>query len=277
MDRSAPAGGYNFGAKIDYRKTIWSEFRSLLGKDRERASTLLMPSIEGVEISIAKSYGFPVFKMHVVDRNPAIVAHVKRRFPAVQAHGISLGRAVRKISRSGIRLLALNLDLCGNVGYPVIKELEAVANSLDPRTSPLLAVTVLRGRELEETQDEMDEWEEAMQLEAAMTTIQVSGGTVIDQKRLNLIRLCLFGGGFVSGDRNSSPVRSRFFPALLRAGIYKSTAGNQTMLWSIWYLIGRDAPWREVSSKTARYAVDALRAQFTFQKYPLDRVVELER
>lgn len=53
---------------------------------KSEASVFLMPSSEGDEVDVCLSHGFRERNLTVCDRNPAIVAHLKRRYPP-GAHG----------------------------------------------------------------------------------------------------------------------------------------------------------------------------------------------
>lgn len=139
MLRSAPVGGYDFGIKRQYRRTVWSAFGNLR---RPGDEALLLPSIEGDEIEVALNAGFKQSELHVVDRNPAIVATLKRRFPYINTYGVS----VQKIhDRLGHRLRFANLDLCGCISRALFLELRPFIRTL--QAEAYVTVTMLRGRE----------------------------------------------------------------------------------------------------------------------------------
>lgn len=144
--RRAPAGGYSFGAKRQYRREVWSLIRQLVVAPRE-AHVLLMPSIEGDEIDVALSKGFRQNHLHVVDRNPAIVATIKRRYPLVNTYGADAHKALFRIEASGVRLAAANLDLTGKLSDATATELVRCSLANAFHNGALVFVTLMRGRE----------------------------------------------------------------------------------------------------------------------------------
>ena len=147
MNRSAPQGGYNFGNKRQYRRNIWATARSFTDPhERSQAQILLMPSIEGKEIEVAENNGFRQCNMHVVDKNPAIVAHLKRRYPHITTYGVDIVAAVKRIAKAGIRLKVANFDLCSTAEHvkPIVKEIAGLPAFSDYH---LIFITCQRGRD----------------------------------------------------------------------------------------------------------------------------------
>jgi hypothetical protein len=150
MKRSAPLNGYNFGNKRQYRRHIWSAARSFCDPcDRSSAQILLMPSIEGKEIEVAENNGFRQCNMHIVDNNPAIVAHLKRRYPYITTYGVDLVSAVKRIAKAGIKLKIANFDLCSTAEKlsPMLYEISKLQAFAEPQH--LIFVTFQRGRDRE--------------------------------------------------------------------------------------------------------------------------------
>lgn len=128
--RTAPEGGYDFSQKKDYRRKVWATFRDTLKSLRlpvRESHALLMPSLEGDEIDVAIAAGFQEKHLHVVDKEPAIVATLKRRYPKINTYGVTASRAVERISRNGIKLRCLNLDFCYKVSDRFMDELQTIA------------------------------------------------------------------------------------------------------------------------------------------------------
>lgn len=128
--RTAPPGGYDFGKKRDYRRRVWASFRESLkriGVSIADAQALLMPSLEGDEIDVAVNAGFKQSHLHVVDSEPAIVATLKRRFPFINTYGVAVSRALLRMRGTGIRLHCANLDFCGSVTLPFLRELTLIS------------------------------------------------------------------------------------------------------------------------------------------------------
>ena len=142
--RTGPDVGYATNAKNAYRLKVWSTLADRCPVRPCHANTLLMPAREGLEIDVARSRGFSPYRMWILDRNPAVVAVHKRRWPAIQTVGRELIRAEEKIP--GASLHAANIDLCGNVSseltwFGIRNTARLMAED------SVIAVTVARGRE----------------------------------------------------------------------------------------------------------------------------------
>lgn len=216
-NRIAPDGGYTFGQKRQYRRDVWAAFKRVCWVPRAEAQCLLMPSSEGKEIDVALACGFREEHLHVVDRNPAIVAHLKRRYPKLQTYGTDLKAAGWRIADKGIRLHLANLDLCGCVGPTHFEEICYFCQSGALANGASVAVTALRGRE-QNANDLRDRGSRALQ-------VVLSGEgmppwmTDMDRGRVSEI---------VSAIRMAFGARAW----IRQAGRYMSASG-QTMLWVV--------------------------------------------
>jgi hypothetical protein len=221
-DRSAPDGGYNFLEKNIYRRQIWNLARR--SGQTVRGDVLLMPSIEGFEIGTAAAVGVPMHRMHIVDRNPAIVATLKRTYPDVHTYGVDVGRACERIAQAGVRLTFANLDFCSNV--PNLKdELARItsAGCWDPLS--LLVVTMLRGRESAQAIRGIDRIARRLEdpgslLHHYIRSVNTGRGEILtprDKARLVVTKMCL--------------MNERIWANPTRAGVYKSPESGQTLLW----------------------------------------------
>lgn len=151
MKRRGPRKGYNtgLGTKKQYRRDIWGKFSRYFERETKDKVALLMPSIEGDEVTEARSRGFR--ELHVVDDNPAIVATLQKRFPGITTYGVDLLRALQRMKDDGVTLHCANLDLTGPVSTRLGAILKAVAWSGVFAHGAVIAVTVLRGRESKAT------------------------------------------------------------------------------------------------------------------------------
>lgn len=240
MKRSAPESGYVGGTKNQYRRNVWAAFKAACGTQgwsKSQAHALLMPSAEGKEIDVALAAGFRENRLHVVDKNPAIVAHLKRRYSKINTYGVDIGAAAERIRRSGVRLKVANLDLCSNVSWSLCEDVLAGfsdAQCLDDVS--YVALTVLRGRErtdifnpIAERPDLfLDTWDERF--------AHVNGALgATDRLRI------AYASMFLCGKRVSiSRARHSDF-YVVKADTYKSTAGSQTMLWFVQQQVVRKA------------------------------------
>lgn len=276
MPRTAPTNGYDFSRKRDYRRKVWATFRDRLKANRLAVAdshALLMPSLEGDEIDVALNAGFREQHLHVVDKEPAIVATLKRRYPRVNTYGVTVSRAMSRIQRDGIKLRCANLDFCGQWSHRYALELIRVAffgfykgkltESLDAKgdkvllvdceSSPestgafdgvsLIAVSMLRGREnkiaLQQTfTNEMLDSARvnvARQLNTTPEEVTLASSClrVLREFSLNDRSRIMYVGHTLQLAQWDSLLKRKPTNELLRAEYYLSTSG-QTMLWSIW-------------------------------------------
>lgn len=222
--RRAPAGGYSFSEKEEYREHIWRGFQQLLAPDTRSRHVLLMPSIEGTEIGVAIRHGFCQQRLHVVDDNPAIVATLKRRYPAINTYGVSAVQACKRIGKAGIRLSAANFDFTRCVSWSAMEECIEIAQAGCWSRKAYIAVTVLRGREAPSAtafvraggKDRLIKW-------LAQRTYGTRPLSPADAGRV----LFAFSPFYSRGEHEPNHVRA------LRVGAYLSPAAHQTMLWAM--------------------------------------------
>lgn len=231
MKRIAPPGGYDCGAKPHIRRCVWATFRRWLrmtGTVAKEADALLMPSIEGTEGEVALANGIRIRRMHFVDRNPAIVAHLQRRFGGVNTYGVDYVRAAERISKTDRRLDLVNLDLCGRVGEVLFQKLVSFRLTGVLNKRACVAVTVLRGREKYKAEG-TQRFYQANNPAVLHTEKRLLGEAAASLGRTDIERVSQIAGAFFDA--------RRYIPVLLRCEKYKSTAGNQTMLVSIFDLL----------------------------------------
>jgi hypothetical protein len=236
MNRRAPKEGYDFGNKRQYRREVWSVFRLFAHTDRFRARVLLMPSAEGDEIEVALRNGFRLENMVIVDRNPAIVATLNRRYGnRMQAMGCDVVRAAERLVAAGQWVNIANLDLCGHTGSSADVARQFVDTGVFGECG-MLAVTCLKGRETASTMDNLnqmttatrvmnDEWPELITANPEWVA-RLKALPVKTNVRLHWIQYRL--------DDDGAPIEQRrYWTALSRCGEYRSTS-RQTMVWGVW-------------------------------------------
>lgn len=238
VQRRGPESGYDFGNKRHYRRTIWSVFRKACRGYVRDAHALLLPSIEGDEINVALAAGFREQNLHIVDNNPAIVATLKRRFPKVSTYGVDLAAAVPRVLARAGRLDVANVDLCCPAGVHLVKTLGALGTHIGGAgIQTTVAVTVLRGRERD--------WDSMLAM--IQRALGPGGALARDWFRdrgmeftnlSDMARAILIRNMFMCGDDRGDCVHVEPAWSSLesggRHGQYRSTAGTQTMYWSIW-------------------------------------------
>lgn len=145
--RGNPQMGYGSPTKAAMRSWIWSRIGGVRTDGTlHTGDVLLMPSIEGYEIEEALGRGFAPGQLHIVDKSPAVVATLRREYPGINTYGVSVERACQRIAASGVRLLAANIDLCGNVSRPSLRILADCWKS-GALAEASVFINVLRGRE----------------------------------------------------------------------------------------------------------------------------------
>jgi hypothetical protein len=128
--RSKPPGGYDFSRKRDYRRKVWATFRDTLKRQHvsiAESHALLMPSLEGDEIDVALNAGFREEHLHVIDREPAIVATLKKRYGKINTYGVTASKAFERLSKEGTKIRCANLDFCSQLSMPVGAEMAKIA------------------------------------------------------------------------------------------------------------------------------------------------------
>lgn len=198
----------------------------------DTAKIMMMPSSEGLEIWEATKRGALTDNMHFVDYNPAIVAHLTRNNPGSIGYGVDLARAGKRISHAlrdhknkGCHIL--NADLCSPVGSKLIAALKGVHRAAGKEA--IVSVTVLRGREqgswfrlikkLQEVSYDASQGE-------MFGSIRVGSSQPFSQTDIG--RFLAIVWPFTE---------SQYVVYPIRCGIYKSTAGNQTMMFVIFRLM----------------------------------------
>lgn len=220
MKRTGPDNGYDFGRKRQYRRHVWGFLRRQCPAPKGRAQALLMPSIEGAEIEEALKRGFCEPNLHVVDRNPAIVAHLKRRFPKIHTYGVELSKAAQRMRGT---VDVANLDLCSCMGDKLKNSLLGSTAAL--RRHSVVAVTMLRGRERRDALPFIDFMAKDKHELHEMDAVEYIGTVEPNDRDKGRVALaaCLLA---FSEDLD-------YMVRVLRWGIYRSSAGSQTMLWAI--------------------------------------------
>ena len=250
LKRRAPKGGYSFAEKESYRNRVWSRLAENCPVPRAVAQILIMPSAEGT-VDVVLRYGFREEDVHIVDRNPAIVATLKRRYAKVNTYGVEVERACARIAAKGLVIHAANFDFTSCMGFEFGKVLSDIRDSGALHANAVYAVTLLRGRETMKPGSVVDGstclptggFEKATDIKlyedlARRLNRKVMGGSPLqttDALRVSFMML-------------ASPATPQCLYTLDVASIYKS--GPQTMLWGVFRPVHRGkASARTVSEK----------------------------
>ncbi len=230
MIRRAPKVGYSTPEKRRYREVLYAGFKRVFGQSIGRRQLLLMPSAEGEEIEVALKAGFRIGNLHVVDKNPAIVAVLNRRYKnKLLTYGRPVDEAIALIAERNIPLDAVNLDLCAPIGDTWHTYLRKCFGELFFPCA--VAVTVQRGRETGECAKVISE---VAQMESNPGTLPWLNGRYYGvspfgpQDTIRVCSLLPFEGGGPIGALNDT------YQSLQRWGIYRG--GKVSMLWGLFWL-----------------------------------------
>lgn len=247
-ERAAPDGGYDFAEKTRYRSQLWSNYAFAVGSYRAYATALLMPSLEGLELGAAEQHGFRPSNLWAVDKNPAIVATLKRRHPQINTIGVEVSRCgFRFVEKSaGATLDIANLDMTGCVGPPLLSSVMSFASTRALSGASLVAVTCLRGRESGMTRDAIRDKFSGHTFLAKPATRRalMSWATPSDWGRLGMLAVSLrMTPALMAVSKTDVSVDTAralsATVACVSARYYKS--GTQTMLWSLWVRVDSNA------------------------------------
>ena len=246
--RSAPADGYDFPSKRDYRRRIWAYFGREI-KNRKEAHVCLLTDTDPGELHIALKHGFREDHIHAVNHEPAVIATVRRKsgLSRMNTYGRDIAEACELMAKNGVRLSAANLDLCGCASGLLSATLKRIFASGVFGDGALVAVTMLRGREqgssaeflrnfppivANSSEPHYGEW---VRQAAGEPAILSAWSTPISPSQMDIGRMQF---GFAAGARGLLAAQAKdpnlvAGALVVRAGSYKSVAGNQTMLWFI--------------------------------------------
>lgn len=238
--RSAPLYGYDFGNKRQYRRNVYAGLRKTFSPS-DTAFHLLMPSSEGDEIENALAAGFQEDHLIIVDKNPAIVAVLKRSYPKAIAYGIDLLDVPTRLLSERQHIDSANLDLCSCISEDVMRILLRFADSKSWCNELHIAVTILRGREQPKYWNLIQELGPKFVIEP----LDERGPGLITEAltTADMGRLCLIWSALQADGRTT--------PILHRTDTYKSQ--KSTLLWSAWTLIEKP-PQIEILTKDQFYA-----------------------
>jgi hypothetical protein len=258
-----PSVGYGSEEKKIWRDAMWSRICArdrwsgystggdVLGPVARKDKTVFMlESLDGMEIQKCLKLGFSESNLHVCNANPAVVAVLKRRFPAINTYGVPAERALYRIAKAGIKLSVISLDFCACLSSSVLDSLRATRSAAYPLC--LIAVNVLRGREPQGVRDVMkglQDWRQVRPLgrtaKGAYHHSSWKSLRGLDYWR-HLMMACAFGhpppethrrypfcltlAGRLWWAKGQGPQRRYFVDS---CGTYKSSISNQTMGWTL--------------------------------------------
>ncbi len=223
VQRTAPKGGYRrHGAKQHYRQQVYN-----VAKEHSwiHGCCLILPSKEGFEIDVANAKGFRRENIHVVDDNPQIISHIKRRFPWVTTYGVAFDRAVERAEKLGRRYSFVNFDSTHKLCRSTLMELSDIGSRDIWSDSAGFAFTLQRGRE------------EAAIFETLRVSATIRHGAydaLMDRvgrgiDRLDAARVLMIGSAL-------DPAHRPWSFAIRRCGRYRNPDGV-SMLWAVFMVL----------------------------------------
>lgn len=200
---------YDFGNKRQYRRTLWNyvDKHSETRKCDRKLLYLESPQAEETEF-LVRQKGYRPHQLFPVSKSPAECAWITRNSKGRGITGFNLQSGpvetvLADHARSGIFFDAINLDFTSCLSESLFQSLQKVASYL--RIDSIVAITILRGRE---------HWND-------FVAIGDRDGLDGDDLRVRLLHCCFCNPN------------SRLTLAWPKVGQYRSTAGNQTMLFRV--------------------------------------------
>lgn len=232
----SPVGGYSFGNKKQYRRTLWHFVDDCLDRPARHRVAVYLDTSEGLETRFLLSRGYSPENLHAVNWNPAEVAvltkNLARDGVRIKTHGVEAFRAIRDAAKVA-PIDVINLDLCGPVSVSLMENLSALRDSLH---ETMVAVTVLRGREQGEVRDAITQANERQSRgdvddEVGLRMAAASAAGHASETDVVRVRAILYS---IIGDWNDATgPEDLAWMESWRWGKYRSSAGSQTMLWVV--------------------------------------------
>jgi hypothetical protein len=217
-----PDGGYDFGNKRQYHRTVWNAIEArLVGIPKAERHVVILESQEGGEARFLLDRGYRADQIHAVNRSAAVIATMTRSLRSdgyrdVDTHGGDVTAVLARL-RDRHPIHAINLDLCSNASWATIQWLRQSTTVLDTLDNVVLGVTLMRGRE----GPHFRVWQEAFRK-------QVAADELGDFVRLYMVTRTLGGGMTPEGIAVCARHLER--PMI---GRYWSPAAGQSMLWFV--------------------------------------------
>lgn len=213
---AGPSTGYNFGNKRQYRRNVWRFIDdNLIGVPIKDRKVLIIDTKDGLETRFLIQRGYRPSNLYVVNKNPAEVAWLTRRLredglQPVNTYGVDVFEAAASIAKSGVKLNAIQLDLCGSETDGLLYKLGDLAVNEVTSSGAVVTLTVLRGRDV---------------LAGPKVLWSTIPGLSTDDARI------IAAVDRIKGSASPDIYGCYYHIKKFCYGVYKSTAGSQTMLW----------------------------------------------
>jgi len=234
---------YTNDAKMLWRRELWGYIAQLVDLDWGRVA--ILPAKNGMELDVLRSFGVGDDQIHIIDKNPAIVATHRKRTPTLGGtYGVTLARAFEIMAARQMVIQAAHIDLCTNLNDHMLAEISHVVSSGVLDINGVLAITILRGREggwikaRFDAAAALDDVRERMGDDDLELWNGWDGGIEhITPTWRDLYRNAILGQAI----ERAAGKRMRVYPHI--HGAYRSGAGTQTMYWTLFSFQDRLIGW----------------------------------
>jgi hypothetical protein len=257
LSKGKPAGGYDFGNKRAYRRTLWNFVDNALRfkNSIKKRKVLILDTNDAEETSFLIDRGYRPNNITVVNRKQIQLDGLVQRFGVK-----TICDDVFNIINNGNNDYdVINLDLTCPINLEIVGKLD----NIPIYDEKIIAISILRGRELDkEIREAYSNSNEALSIICdSNETIGTVFNEMLDEFRANdwimkiddlsqidLIRLALLLGGH----KEDSIAMNRIW------GRYKSSACSQTMLWAAKHWINCDHLERKINFMSIAEAKEKL-------------------
>jgi hypothetical protein len=234
------------GAKRHFRRAVYGFAETASVKVRRDLRVMYFDGVEGYETRFLLARGYRAENLHAVNRRTGQRAEMTKR---LKRDGLALPQAygcdIREIPQTALiaSMDILHLDFMNCFGEELNQCLNFVARHATAGT--VIAVNMLRGREHGEARRlVLDRWrghEGGFVVRSGPPPFDHWGLAATSFQAVGRTDLARLSSTCLSISLDDSP-QCRWHLRGLRFGIYRSTAGNQTMLWLSTMLARHESP-----------------------------------
>jgi len=235
MSSGKPATGYDFPTKRKYRQQLWNFVDKALKKTPiQERKVLCLDTSQGLECAHLIRLGYRPENILACNRNPAELAWLTRRIRSlgtVNVAGLELREVLRRIDdqqENGFKINAMNLDLTGPISQSVWGILDYIRSNL-LHSGIVIAVSLLRGREQDDSirdllEKSKNQWSDSSKRRLDSELDRCRHGSEFAQET-DALRIAWVHNFFISTEIDKPSITDSAW------GIYRSSAGSQTMFW----------------------------------------------
>jgi hypothetical protein len=226
---------YDFGNKRHYRRNIYAFVDRHCDKTVKERKVLYIDTKEGGETLFLLNKGYRPENLYVANTNPGEVAqltkNLKKDFGVrVNTFGIEMGDALARLGDKGVYIDVYNFDYTCNVSSPTVEQDLYILAAHVLIDKHIVCVNVLRGRE-KNFFKKYKHWNMKNDVIRSNTIKSNITGLIKEDYMPDIKTKEVF---HITADNKYPAVNMYCYSHILRQarGIYRSTAGNQTMMWT---------------------------------------------